>query len=354
VVAAHAAADGEALLDWNESPIGPPPLAVKRVVDTAERLHRYPRGLLGEVTALAASYFGVPRERVLLTSGVDEATDITLSLAARAWGLLPGFDGYHDRVTANAKPFRWIPLGLDWQPTAAPDPALGEGDIVYLAQPNNPTGNLLPAEWIDAVLSAAQYVFIDETYQEFSARPSALERASQPNPSLLIYRSFSKAAGLAGIRLGCLIGDAATIARLEPLRRFMPIDAVSLNAAAGLLEEPGFMEQLTAYVRRARPALYAMLRESALFDEVRESEANFVLAKPTAAAREALARQLALDLVRVKDCAVVGLPGWLRISVSSGVDQTRFAHSLSHVTASLSSTPMAGIVPAANHEEGES
>jgi histidinol-phosphate/aromatic aminotransferase/cobyric acid decarboxylase-like protein len=103
MVAAHYPADDDALLDWNESPIGPPPLAVKRVIDAADRLHRYPRGLTEEVTASAASYFGVANERVMLTSGVDEATDITLSLGTRAWGLQPGFDGYRDRTTGRRR-----------------------------------------------------------------------------------------------------------------------------------------------------------------------------------------------------------------------------------------------------------
>jgi histidinol-phosphate aminotransferase len=331
MVAAHYPADDDALLDWNESPIGPPPLAVKRVIDAADRLHRYPRGLTEEVTASAASYFGVANERVMLTSGVDEATDITLSLGTRAWGLQPGFDGYRDRATAMAKPFRPIHLGHDWQPAAPPAPELGESDVVYLAQPNNPTGNFLAAGWLDAALAAGPYVIVDETYQEFSSQRSLLDQAPRGSAKLLIYRSLSKAAGLAGIRLGCLIGDPATIARLQPARRFMPIDAVSLNAALGLFEEPGFITQVASYVRDARAALSAVLRSSQIFDEVRESEANFVLAKPAAAARELLASQFARDRVRVKDCAVLGLPGWLRISVGSADDQRRLAEALTCV-----------------------
>jgi histidinol-phosphate/aromatic aminotransferase/cobyric acid decarboxylase-like protein len=357
MVAAHASADAEALLDWNESPIGPPPLAVKRVIDAAGRLHRYPRGLMEEVTELAAGYFGVGRERVLLTAGVDEAVDLSLSLAVRGWGVQPGFDGYEDRVTANGKPFHPMPLGPDWQPAAAPDPVLGQGDIVYLAQPANPTGNLFPAGWIDAVRRAAEYVFIDETYQEFSSRPSELRHLTAEDGSdrgLLVYRSFSKAAGLAGIRLGCLIGEPATVARLEPLRRFMPIDAVSLNAAAGLLDEPAFMDRLASYVRAARTALCAALRDSGLFDEVRESETNFVLARPRAQAAAALLRRLDHDQVRVKDCTVLGLPGWLRISVSSPDDQARLRASLGRVATAPPVSAPAGDLPAAHRVEGES
>ncbi|HLI76209.1 MAG TPA: aminotransferase class I/II-fold pyridoxal phosphate-dependent enzyme [Acidobacteriaceae bacterium] len=336
MVAAYYPVDDDALLDWNECPIGPPPLAVKRVVDAANRLHRYPRGLTEEVTASAAGYFGVATEQLMLTSGVDEATDITLSLGAQAWGLEPGFDGYRDRATAMGKPFRPIPLGRDWQPVAPLMPDPGGEDIVYLAQPNNPTGNFLTAGWLDTALATGSYIFVDETYQEFSSQRSLLEQLPQQGPRLLIYRSLSKAAGLAGIRLGCVIGDPVTIARLYPLRRFMPIDAVSLNAALGLFEEPGFIKQVVSYVRDARAALTAVLHASRIFDEVCESAANFVLAKPSAAAHGMLAGQFALDRVRVKDCTVLGLPGWLRISVGSADDQRRLAESLNCVAVALS------------------
>lgn len=335
MVAAHPSADEDALLDWNESPLGPPPRAVRRVLLAANRLHRYPRGLMEEVTGLVAEHFGVATERVLLTAGVDEAIDITLSLAGRAWGVRPGFDGYPDRAAANGKPFHPIELGEDWLPVALP-PVGGE-DIVYLAQPGNPTGNLLPDAWVDAVRARAGYVFIDETYQEFSSRPSVLARVVDPEPGLLVYRSFSKAAGLAGIRIGALIGDPAVIDKLTDFRRFMPIDAISLHAAAGLLEEPGFLLRLSHYVRRQRAALIDALVTSGLFDEVRPSETNFVLAHVAPGSSAALTAGLARDLIRVKDCGVLGMPGWLRISVGSLPDHARLVRCLTRV---------AGTVPA--------
>ncbi|WP_165845351.1 pyridoxal phosphate-dependent aminotransferase [Streptacidiphilus pinicola] len=334
MVAAHPSADGDALLDWNESPIGPPPLAVKRVVDAADRLHRYPRGLLEEVTALAAAHHGVATDQVLLMAGVDEAIDMTLSLADRAFGLVPGFDGYPDRAAANGKAFHPIPLDADWQPRVGVPAGLGSDDIVYLAQPGNPTGNLLSPAWIDTLRETAGYVFVDETYQEFSSQPGILARTGGPQPGLLVYRSFSKAAGLAGIRLGCLVAEARVIARLEPLRRFMPIDAVSLHAAAGLLEEPAFMTRLAHYVREGRAELCGLLRGSGLFAEVRESETNFVLARPDASVHAALAAVLAEDGVRVRDCSGVGLAGWLRISVGTPEDHDRLGHSLDRLARS--------------------
>lgn len=314
------------LLDWNESPIGPPQRAIDRVVSAAATLHRYPRGLMDEVAGLAAGYLGVSPTQILLTAGVDEAVDIALSLGRRAWGVVPGFDGYRERAEANGKPFCPVPLGPDWQPGPGWD-ALGDGDIVFLAQPGNPTGTLVSDAFLDRIRGAATYLFLDETYQDFSSCPSALAEAG-PAPGLLVYRSFSKAMGLAGIRLGCLVADAATIARLEPLRRFMPIDAVSLNAAAGLLEDPGFVKQLTDHVAAARVELAAILRDCGLFAEVRSTEANFALARLPADGGARLLDGLAQAQIRVRTCDPFGLPGWIRVSVGSWDDQRRLQECL--------------------------
>src|SRR5438132_642268 len=84
----------DVLLDWNESPIGPSAMAVRRVVQAAPYLHRYPRGVVEEVSALTARYLGVSPGEVLLTAGVDEAVDLALRLAGRTWVIRPGFDGF--------------------------------------------------------------------------------------------------------------------------------------------------------------------------------------------------------------------------------------------------------------------
>jgi histidinol-phosphate/aromatic aminotransferase/cobyric acid decarboxylase-like protein len=256
---------GDVLLDWNESPIGPPESAIRRVIQAARNLHRYPRGALDEVTVLAAGYLGVRVAGVLLTAGVDEAADLALSLVQRGWGVQPGFDGYADRAQANGKPFEVIPLDGDWQPPADWQRALGwhhadDDAMAFLAQPNNPTGNLFSEDWVISVRHASRYVFVDETYPSYA--PASADEAVT-DPGLLVYRSFSKAMGLAGIRLGAVVADAETIDQLRPLRRFMPIDAVSLNAAAGVLEDTAFVEGLTTHVLQARPELVKILRDSA-------------------------------------------------------------------------------------------
>ncbi len=328
MVAENGSDASELALDWNESPLGPPPAAVKRVIAAAQRLHRYPRGMMEEVARLAAGYLGVAPSQVLLTSGVDEALDITMTLVDRGLGVLPGFD-FHARVRACGKPFRGIPMGQDWQP-ASDCEDIGARDAVFIAQPGNPTGNLIKQSWIDELRAVAGYFFQDETYQEFCSASSILDRELEDD-RVLVYRSFAKAFGLAGIRVGCLVAHADLIARLAPVRRFMPIDAVSLSAAAGVLEEPSFVKQLTAHVLAARPALVAILRESGVFVDVRDTETNFVIAQVRPGASDAFVAALAAQGILVKSCEFFGLDDWVRIGVGSWDGQRRLAESLERV-----------------------
>lgn len=319
----------DVLLDWNESPIGPSAMAVQRVMRAALYLHRYPRGVVEEVSALTAGYLGVSPDEVLLTAGVDEAVDLALRLARRAWVIQPGFDGFVERAAVAGKPVSVISLGNDWLPPG-PDPAIGGEDMVFLAQPNNPTGNLFAEQWLTELRRASPFVFLDETYLDFSTRRSALAEARR-DPGLLVFRSFSKAFGLAGARLGCLIAEADTLAALRPRQRFLPIDSISLHAVAGTLQDTSYIEQLTGYVRAARPALVDMLRTCGLFDDVRDTETNFVLALPRSQDAAALQSGLAGERIKVKACDVLGLPGWMRVSVGSPDDLLRLGACLSRI-----------------------
>jgi histidinol-phosphate aminotransferase len=334
----------DVLLDWNESPIGSSHRAVTRVIRGAGSLHLYPRGLLEEVTALTAGYLRVSPSEVLLTAGVDEAVDLALTLARRAWVVQPGFDGYAARAELSGKPLRTIRLGADWQPAAGPVPVLGADDMVFLAQPNNPTGNLFRPDWLADLGRAAPYVFLDETYQEFSSNRSVLDSAGA-EPGRLVFRSFSKAMGLAGVRLGCLVTGARDMARLRPLQRFQPIDAVSLHAVAGTLQDPAFIRRLTSYVLLARPALVAILRASGLFSRVRDTEANFVLAEPRDGTAAAVLAGLDREGIRVKPCESIGLPGWMRISVGSAEAHRRLRECLSRMPGSADRRRLAACQP---------
>ncbi len=317
-------------LDWNESPFGPSPEAVGRVVANAHDLHRYPRGLLGQVTEEVAHYHGVGPDCVLLTNGVDEAVDLALSLVASAWFVVPGFDGYADRARAGGKPTRPIPLDDAWEPTVLPHELARRG-VVFLAQPHSPTGNMFRQDWVRQVVATAELTFLDTTYIDFAGVP-LVTLSFEEHPELLVFQSFSKAFGLAGIRLGALIGEPGVIAALRDRQRFHSVDSIALHAAAGALDDLDHKSRLCHHVKRERPRYVATLRKAAVFGEVRDTQANFVLARcRNGWAAHQIVASLGAHGVWVRDCSSLGLHGWLRITVGTSNDLRQLSEALEAV-----------------------
>jgi histidinol-phosphate aminotransferase len=306
-------------LDWNENPLGPSPEAVARVIANAADLHRYPRGLLEAVTAMLARHHGVDAGSVLTTNGVDEATDLVLTLVDTAWFVSPGFDGYEHHARTWGRALRPIPLDEAWKPATKPA-EVAEGGAVFLAQPHNPTGNLFRPEWIREVIGAAELAFLDEAYLDFTDADSHLGLLAE-HPGLVVFKSPSKAYGLAGMRLGVLIESPALIGTLRDRRRFYSVDSIALHALAGALSDLDHAARLRRYVQQIRGQYAAVLADSPLFTEVRTTHANFVVARcredlPSAV----VVQKLAARKVWVRDCQPFRLDGWLRISIGTTDD----------------------------------
>lgn len=313
-------------LDWNENPLGPSPSAVARVREAASAMHRYPRGLLEQVSDQLAAYLGVASGELLLTAGVDEAVDLVLSLATHAYVVSPGFDGYLARAQA-VWPVPVTALALDdhWQPSAIPH-TRATGSVGLLAQPNNPTGNMFRRSWIDEFRLGVERLMLDATYAEFC--PSSRYLYQARHPGTFIFRSFSKAFGLAGMRLGCLVGEASEIRVLAERRRFQPVDTFSLHALSGTLSDAAHIERSVAATREAAANLARILERSSLFDRVVTTDAGFIIGETRGVACEALVGELGARGVRVRNCASLGLPGWIRVSGGTVADQSRLEAAL--------------------------
>jgi histidinol-phosphate aminotransferase len=150
--------------------------------------------------------------------------------------------------------------------------------VVFLTNPNNPTGQIVPIEAIRTIagrVPAGAVVFIDEAYAEFSGETFIPELPSFPN--VIVGRTFSKAFGLAGIRIGAITGDPAA---LEPVRLAVPLYSVNIAAVVALraaLGDRAFMEDYLRQVRESKALLYSAC--DLLGIAYWKSEANFVLVR---------------------------------------------------------------------------
>jgi histidinol-phosphate aminotransferase len=238
-------------------------------------------------TDMIARHFGVDADRIALTNGLDEGI---MALAVsylrpsvngpvpEAIVPEPAFEIYRfDTAVAGGRLVQIPPLPefrfpLD-QVLAAITP---NTRVVFLTNPNNPTGVMMPLEAIHTIaarLPKGAVVFVDEAYAEFSGVTFLPQLASHPN--VIVGRTFSKAYGLAGLRIGCLVGAPAA---LDPIRHAIPVYSVNIAAVAAVqaaLADTEFLVQYLEQVKESKALMYAACDRLGL--RYWTSGSNFVL-----------------------------------------------------------------------------
>ena len=263
-----------------------------RVIDALARLRPDQIGFYpayAAATAAVAQYLGVSTEAVTLVNGLDEgimAVAVAYLRAAIGGPQLeaivpePAFEIFRfDTAVAGGKLVQVMPhadfsFPLD-DVLAAITP---NTRVVFVTNPNNPTGVDMPLEAIRAIARRVPpdaVVFVDEAYAEFAGVSFIPELGSFPN--VIVGRTFSKAFGLAGLRIGCLVGAPAT---LDPVRRAVPVYSVNVAAAVAILaalEDLNHLEDYLRQVDESKTLLYAACDRLGL-GYVR-SQSNFVLVR---------------------------------------------------------------------------
>jgi histidinol-phosphate aminotransferase len=237
-----------------------------------------------------ARHLRVGREQLVLTNGLDEAIFATSVAALRgsseqdpfeAIVVPPAFEMYAACAEAAGGRVVLIPHDDDF---AFPLQRVLQGingrtRIVYLTNPNNPTGIIIPRESIIAIAKEAPHaiVFVDEAYADFSGTSLIGDPALAALGNVLIGRTFSKCYGLAGLRVAALIGP---VARIAALRRVLPPYSVNAIAAAALpaaLSDSAYLDEYLTQSLASKELLYATLDRLGI--RYWRSAANFVLAR---------------------------------------------------------------------------
>jgi histidinol-phosphate aminotransferase len=236
-----AKSDGLILLNNNENPYGPSEKTLAVMQEALSQSNRYPDQLRDDLIQQLASFHRRSVEQIALGCGSTEvlrgAVDAFLGRSDRLIMAQPTFEAVADYARAAGAEVLPVPLNRSF---AHDLPAMSaqvnkSTKLVYICNPNNPTGSLTPRKEIEAFLARLPqsiYVLIDEAYHDF-AETSATYRSflEQPvdDPRVIVLRTFSKIYGLAGIRLGYGVGSAGSI---KKLRDRMTQDNVSVVAAA--------------------------------------------------------------------------------------------------------------------------
>jgi histidinol-phosphate aminotransferase len=240
-----------------------------------------------ETIEACARYLGVAAESVALTNGLDEGImGIAVAcLRPSADGLIPeaiipepAFEIFKlDTEVVGGRPVRVMPRPDFSFPLERVLAAItARTRVVFLTNPNNPTGVSMPLDAVRTIAAAVPdeaIVFVDEAYAEFSGVTFIPHLQSCPN--VIVGRTFSKAFGLAGLRIGCLIGAPEL---LDPVRLAIPVYSVNIAAAVGVraaLEDRSYVDDYLRQVAESKNLLYAACDRLGL--QYWKSGANFVL-----------------------------------------------------------------------------
>jgi histidinol-phosphate aminotransferase len=309
-------------LDFNENTVGCSPrvLARLRALD-AETLARYPdrEPVEREVTR----FLGLDGAQLLLTNGVDEAIHLLcstyLETGDEAIIVMPTFAMYSIFAQAEGAQVIEVRSGQDF---AFPTESLlaqisTRTRLIAVANPNNPTGVAVSGELLLQIAEAAPYaaLLVDEAYFEFHGE-TLLTHSTRPS-NLFVARTFSKAYGLAGLRIGVLIGDSHQMAMVRRVASPYNVNAVALAVLPGALQDTAYVEQYAAEVRSNRSVLENELGTLGL--QYWPSRGNFVLLRIGPLHKEFVRslRQRGI-LVRDRD-SDPGCEGCVRLTV--GADQ---------------------------------
>jgi histidinol-phosphate aminotransferase len=325
----------------NESTTGCSPRVLAKLNSmNAKTLALYPRREPGE--KLVADFLGVTPEQVLLTNGADEGIDLLcrayLDPGSEIVVVTPAFAMYEVFAqTEDAKVVR-VPTGPEFSfPLQGVLNAIApQTRIIVICNPNNPTGLPVSRSSIMQVIQAAPgaAVLLDEAYFEFYGQTLMDQIGKLPN--LFIARTFSKAYGLAGLRLGVMAGDKEHISVLRRMVSPFNVNAFAMECLAETLADREFVNAYIAQVRAGREWLQKQLEQ--LNFKCWPSQTNFVLC------RFGGAKKAILEALRVRGIALRDRPdceGCVRITIGKQHEMERLIAELKQVLANIPSNQQA-------------
>lgn len=328
-------------LDFNENTQGCSPRLLERIRQiTAEDLCRYPER--EPVEKIVAAHLGLPVEQVLLTNGVDEGIHLLcetyLEPCGQVVAVTPTFGMYEVFAEATgAQVVRAQAEGEFRFPLQATLNAITPATrLVAIASPNNPTGSAATREEILQICAAAPdaAVLVDEAYYDFHGETMLPDLSSAPN--LFVARTFSKAYGLAGLRIGILVGNREQMRAVRRVSSPYNVNAVALLALPVALEDREYIAGYVAQVKQGRERLARTLEQSGI--RYWSSHANFLLLYIGERHREFVAAMRQRGILVRDRSADPGCDGCVRITIGTTNQMDETLPTLEQVLAELGLT----------------
>lgn len=320
----------------NESVFGPSPKAVEVMREAASMNWRYSDPENHDLRAALAEYHGVPIGSVVIGEGIDGLLGLTCLMYLETGATVVTSDGayptFNFHVLAHGGRLVKVPMRADNEDLdALLETARRENArILYVSNPNNPMGSWWPAEDIArliANLPERTLLILDEAYSD-TAPPGTLPPLDMANPQVVRYRTFSKAYGLAGARIGYALGAEHIIEAFDKVRNHYGINRVGQLGALAALGDQAYLADVVAKIARARGMISDIARANGLTPL--PSATNFVAidcGADAAFAKRVLDGVLAERLF-IRKPGVAPLDRCIRVSCGSDADIALFAKAL--------------------------
>jgi histidinol-phosphate aminotransferase len=313
-------------LDANENPYGPPAAALQ-VLSELPFLHIYPDPESRDLRAIISDFLNIPAANILAGAGVDELIDLLFRLfidpGDRVLICPPTFGIYTFDAAVNAAEGLLVPRNLDFSlDVAAIQQAAAEASpkLIFIASPNNPDGSLLTEGAFEALAALPAILVLDEAYIEFAPEGSSKAQAVMARENLVVLRTFSKYAGLAGLRVGYGIFPSWIIRELWKIKQPYNVSVAASAAAITALTEIDQLEAQRRELIESRARLFSGLADLSYLDPY-PSQANFILCRVLGRHAGELKRSLQQEGILVRYFDKPGLRDHIRISVGTP-DQT--------------------------------
>lgn len=334
----------------NENPLGPAPNALEVIREHSEHIHVYPDGAVHDLKHAVADYHDLPVEHVICGNGSDQLLRLAVQTLARhgddhgvvsehSFGAYPIALQAHDMAYDVAE----MAEGLTYDLSAMRRKVGDDTRVVFIANPNNPTGTYVDAEQLRSFLRDLPddvLVIVDEAYHQYVQADdyeTALRMRGE-HDLLMVTRTFSKCYGLAGLRIGYAIAPPEAIEAMDRVRAPFNVNRLAQKAGVAALEEDDdFLEKSVKLNERGRSQMITGLQElEGRGVDWTPSETNFLLVEVPFDGREVYERMLHHGVI-VRPMHGYDLPQHLRITIDTEENNERCLAALGSALSELES-----------------
>ena len=335
-------------LDANENPYGPPPGSLSAMA-AENHYHIYPDPGATALREAVSRYTGVPKESLLMGMGADELIDLVLrAVIAPGDGVIdcpPSFGMYPFSTAVNAGSYIAVPrradFSLDVAAIEAGVAATPRAKVLFVCSPNNPDGSVIDDLSLCRLLSLPVLVVLDEAYVDFAEAEGFFSRLSWVGryDNLVVLRTFSKLAGLAGLRVGYGAFPGWLLPHLWKIKQPYNVNVAASRAAIAALDDAAWLADNLRLLVAERERI---AQELAKFEFLRPypSHSNFVLFRVIDRSASALKLALEAEGILVRYFNKPGLTNCIRVSAGRPSDTDRLVAALHTINATQGGSPI--------------